>query len=80
MADTTQAAAPAAATAAAPAAAPVAAPAAQAVDPAKRYRVTLKRAVQVAPRVWARPSTHEVILVGSQIAQHGDAIASYEEV
>jgi predicted transcriptional regulator len=49
-------------------------------DPAKRYRVKLARAVEVAPRVWARPSTHEVILLGCEIAQHGDAITSHEEV
>jgi hypothetical protein len=49
-------------------------------DPAKRYRVKLARAVEVAPRIWARPSTHEIILQGSEIAQHGDAITSYEEV
>jgi hypothetical protein len=57
-----------------------AAPAAAPADPAKRYRVKLNRAVQIAPKVWARPSTHEVILIGSEIAKHGDAIASYEEV
>jgi hypothetical protein len=51
-----------------------------AVDPAKRYRVKLGRPVQIAPKIWARPSTHEVILLGSEIAQHGDAITSYEEV
>jgi hypothetical protein len=49
-------------------------------DPKKRYRVKLARPVEVAPKIWARPLDHEVILQGDLIAGHGDAIISYEEV
>jgi hypothetical protein len=55
---------------------PVAKPA---VDPSKHYRVKLARAVEIAPGIWARPSD-DVTMDGDQIAGHGDAIASYEEV
>jgi hypothetical protein len=57
-----------------PAAAPAAAP-----DPAKSYRLKLARAVEIAPGIWARP-TSETIVKGSLIAGLGDAVTSYEEV
>jgi hypothetical protein len=49
------------------------------VDPDKQYRIKLARAIEVAPKIWARPG-NEVTLKGSEIAQHGDAITSFEEV
>ena len=79
MADTQPAAAPAAALAAAPAVTASAAPAVT-PDPAKRYRLTLARAVEIAPKVWARPGSHDVIVKGSLIAGFGDAVTKYEEV
>jgi hypothetical protein len=57
-----------------------AAPAAPAIDPAKSYRLTLARAVEIAPKIWARPGTHDVIVKGELIAGYGDAVSSYEEV
>jgi hypothetical protein len=66
-------------TAAAPVAAPAAAPALT-PDPAKSYRLTLARAIQVAPDIWARPGSHETIVKGSLIAGFGDAVIKYEEV
>jgi hypothetical protein len=53
---------------------------APAIDPAKDYRLTLGRAVEIAPRIWARPNSHETIVKGSLIADLGDAVISYEEV
>jgi hypothetical protein len=58
---------------------PAAAPAAAAPDPAKRYRLTLARAVEVAPDIWARPG-NETIVKGGLIAGLGDAVIKYEEV
>ncbi|MGJ4945065.1 hypothetical protein ACQR1W_31180 [Bradyrhizobium sp. HKCCYLS1011] len=75
MADTENAAAPAAA---APAAAPVAPPKA-AVDPTKNYRLKLARAVEIAPKIWARPG-QEAIVKGNLIAGLGDAVIGYDEV
>jgi hypothetical protein len=54
-------------------------PAKSAPDPQKRYRVKLARAVELAPRVWARPRD-EVTIQGDLISGYGDAIISYEEV
>jgi hypothetical protein len=50
-----------------------------AVDHSKHYRVNLARAIEIAPSIWARPND-DVTMDGDQIAAHGDAIASYEEV
>ena len=55
---------------------PVAKPA---IDPSKHYRVKLAKAIEIAPSIWARPSD-DVTMDGDQIAGHGDAITSYEEV
>jgi hypothetical protein len=55
-------------------------PAAPAPDPAKSYRLTLARAVEIAPDIWARPGSHETIVKGSFIAGLGDAVTKYEEV
>jgi hypothetical protein len=65
-----------------PAVAPAAAPAAAPVgpDPAKSYRLTLVRAVEIAPNVWARPGSHETIVKGGMIASFGNAVTKYEEV
>ncbi|WP_029083405.1 hypothetical protein [Bradyrhizobium sp. th.b2] len=49
-------------------------------DPAKRYRVKLARAIEVAPGIYGRPFDHEVIIEGSAIAGFGDAIIGFEEV
>jgi hypothetical protein len=57
-----------------------AAPAAPAIDPEKSYRLTLARAVEIAPKIWARPGSHDVIVKGSLIAEYGDAVSTYEEV
>ena len=48
-------------------------------DPEKQYAVTLARAIQIVPGIWARPADH-VTLQGDQIAVYGDAILSFEEV
>ncbi|WP_316196567.1 hypothetical protein [Bradyrhizobium sp. SZCCHNS3053] len=56
-----------------------AAPAAAAPDPEKQYRLKLARAVEIAPKVWARPA-NETIVKGSLIAGLGDAVIGYEEV
>jgi hypothetical protein len=53
---------------------------APAIDPAKSYRLTLVRSVEIAPKVWARPWSHETIVKGSLIASFGDAVSAYEEV
>jgi hypothetical protein len=66
-------------TAAAPAAAPAAASAVS-PNPAKKYRLTLARSVEIAPNVWARPGSHEVVVNGGLIAGYGDAVTKYEEV
>jgi hypothetical protein len=50
-----------------------------AVQADKHYSITLARAIEVAPKVWARPGDH-VTMDGDQIPAHGDAIESYEEV
>ncbi|WP_315782391.1 hypothetical protein [Bradyrhizobium sp. SZCCHNPS1003] len=76
MADTENAAAPAAA---APVAVPTNTPPKLAVDPVKSYRLKLARAIEVAPKIWARPG-HEVIVKGNLIAGLGDAVIGYEEV
>jgi hypothetical protein len=57
-----------------------AAPAAPTPDSAKSYRLTLARSVEIAPKVWARPGSHETIVKGSLIAGLGDAVTKYEEV
>jgi hypothetical protein len=57
-----------------------AAPAAPAIDPEKIYRLTLARPVEIAPKIWARPGTHDVTVKGELIAGYGDAVSSYEEV
>lgn len=44
----------------------------------KQYRVTLLRAVKIAPRVWARPD-HDVVVAGSVLTEIKDAVKSYEE-
>ncbi|WP_316200898.1 MULTISPECIES: hypothetical protein [unclassified Bradyrhizobium] len=75
MADTDNAAAPAAAT---PVVSPAAAPKLP-IDPSKSYRLKLSRAVEIAPKVWARPA-HEAVVKGSLIADLGDAVIGYEEV
>ena len=51
-----------------------------AIDPAKSYRVTLARSIQIVSGVWARPSDHDITMLGAAIASFGDAIESYEEV
>jgi hypothetical protein len=48
-------------------------------DSAKQYVVSLARAIQIVPSIWARPADH-VILQGDQIAGYGDAILRFEEV
>jgi hypothetical protein len=61
------------------AAAPAAAPTGPVIDPLKSYRLKLARSVEIAPKVWARPA-HETIVKGGLIADLGDAVISYEEV
>lgn len=56
-----------------------AASAAPSIDPNKSYRLTLVRAVEIAPKIWARPGS-DVVVKGSLIADYGDAVSSYEEV
>jgi len=49
------------------------------IKPEATYRVELARSIEIAPGIWARPG-NEVTLIGADIATHGEAIKSYEEV